>query len=566
MAEQAGSMFPDAGHKLGPYEILGELGGGGMARVYKAWDSRLHREVAIKVIDDRYAMPGIGERFLREARAASGLNHPNICTIFDIGEQDGAPYLVMELMEGETLKERIESGPVAADEILRYAAEIADALAAAHTRGIVHRDIKPANIFLMKKKPTGSTQAKVLDFGLAKVEPFASEEREFGAHLTTMGATVGTVSYMSPEQARGERLDARSDLFSLGIVMYEMATGTLPFTGATSALVFVELLGLKAPESIRKLNGEIPEDLERVIFKLLAKNPKARYQTAVELCDELRDLSEARSGWLTRMKSPPPPIPAPVTSSAAGPKQAPPVLMPRAEAERAKLEREEKPRSAGVSPYALPARPGDPQAVRANARKRRDSSEQRQAEHNREASPEHGTIPEAPLPQIGVMKSGRTSIATSPRVTYPGIAPYASHSGAHRAAEAPLGADGLLGTIPAGGNTDAAAPFGISREHEGVGPGRRRSTAASPIGSHAKEVQPDPFDNPDETDFAFGGGISWTWIALVVLLVLVLAILAAWHFGLIGGTLQTRGVLLLVTQIKRPGWLNRDRRAEEQHE
>ena len=272
-------MFPEAGEKLGPYEILGELGGGGMARVYRAWDGRLHREVAIKVIDDRFSMPGIGERFLREARAASGLNHPNICTIFDIGEQDGAPYLVMELLEGETLRERISVGGISVEDILRYGAEVSDALAAAHARGIVHRDVKPANIFLVKK-PNGSAQAKVLDFGLAKIEQYASEERDFASHLTSMGATVGTVSYMSPEQARGEKLDARSDLFSLGIVMYEMATGQLPFQGNTSALVFVQLLGQMAPEAVRKLNGQIPPDLDQLIMKLLSKNPRGRYQSA----------------------------------------------------------------------------------------------------------------------------------------------------------------------------------------------------------------------------------------------------------------------------------------------
>ena len=296
-------MFPETGERLGPYEILGGLGGGGMARVYRGWDSRLHREVAIKVIDDRLAMPGIGERFLREARAASALSHPNICTIFDIGEQDGAPYLVMELLEGETLRERISERKIPVDEILRYGAEVADALGAAHARGIVHRDIKPANIFLVKRA-NGTGQAKVLDFGLAKIEQFASEEREFVSNLTTMGATVGTVSYMSPEQARGEKLDARSDLFSLGIVMYEMATGQLPFRGNTSALVFVQLLGQMAPEPIRKLNGEIPPELEQVIMKLLAKSARARYQSATELTDELQDLAEQKSGWLTRLKTP----------------------------------------------------------------------------------------------------------------------------------------------------------------------------------------------------------------------------------------------------------------------
>lgn len=291
-------MIPQAGERLGPYEILGELGGGGMAKVLRAWDGRLHREVAIKLIHDRYAMPGIRERFLREARAASGLNHPNICTIFDIGEQDGEPYLVMELLEGETLKDRIAEGAMPVEAIVRYGTEIAEALALAHSRGIVHRDIKPANIFLVKK-PNGQAQAKVLDFGLAKVGLYESKSG-LSEELTTVGAAVGTVSYMSPEQARGEALDPRSDLFSLGVVLYEMASGQLPFKGSTSALVFVQLLGQAPPEPVRDWNAAIPKELEAVIFKLLAKKPKARYQTADEVCRALAEVTEKKTGWLAR--------------------------------------------------------------------------------------------------------------------------------------------------------------------------------------------------------------------------------------------------------------------------
>jgi len=206
-------MIPEIGQRFGPYEILDRLGGGGMGLVFRGWDERLQREVAIKLLHDDYAMPGMRERFLQEARAASRLNHPNICTVFDIGEQDRNPYLVMELLEGETLKERIERGALPADEIVRYAVEIADALTAAHSKGIVHRDIKPANIFLVTK-PHGRSQAKVLDFGLAKIELEARGRREsqvLKLGLTQAGSTVGTLSYMSPEQARGELLDARSD-------------------------------------------------------------------------------------------------------------------------------------------------------------------------------------------------------------------------------------------------------------------------------------------------------------------------------------------------------------------
>jgi serine/threonine protein kinase len=387
-------MFPEPGQKLGPYEILGELGGGGMAKVFRAWDARLHRDVAVKVIDDRFTMPGIGERFLREARAASGLNHPNICTIFDIGEQDYAPYLVMELLEGETLKARIGASAMRPEDILRHAAEVADALAAAHARGVVHRDIKPANIFLVKKL-NGTSQAKVLDFGLAKVEQYASEERKLAAHLTTMGATVGTASYMSPEQAKGEDLDARSDLFSLGVVMYEMATGQLPFQGSTSALVFVQLLAEKGPEPIRSLNGEIPADLEAVILKLLEKDPAARYQTASELCEELQDLADRRSGWLTRMKNPKEVEAAfPIASESQG---VPAALDLRDPASRPNY----------------PPRPADAPRVR--------------------------TVWEDPAskPPSGGrsgVRTGRSSIAANARMSFPTVAPYSGQTSAQMSA------------------------------------------------------------------------------------------------------------------------------------
>jgi eukaryotic-like serine/threonine-protein kinase len=298
-------MVPEIGQKFGPYEILGRLGGGGMGHVFRAWDGRLHREVAIKLLHDDYTMPGMRERFLLEARAASALNHPNICTIFDIGEQNRNPYLVMELLEGETVKDRIEHGALPAEDIVRYAMEIADALTAAHSKGIVHRDIKPANIFLVPM-PNGKRQAKVLDFGLAKIgleERGERESRLLG--LTLAGSTVGTLSYMSPEQARGESLDARSDLFSLGIVLYEMATRQVPFKGATSALMFVQLFSHN-PEPVRNWNESIPRDLEKVIFKLLTKDVKKRFQTAEELRDALVKVGSklGQGGWLSRSDIP----------------------------------------------------------------------------------------------------------------------------------------------------------------------------------------------------------------------------------------------------------------------
>jgi serine/threonine protein kinase/tetratricopeptide (TPR) repeat protein len=294
-------MIPEAGQRFGPYEILGRLGGGGMGLVFRAWDQRLHRNVAIKLLHDNYKMPGMRERFLQEARAASALNHPNICTIFDIGEQNGDPYLVMELLEGETLKDRIARGALMSEEIVRFGGEIADALAVAHAKGIVHRDIKPANIFLVTM-PDGRSQAKVLDFGLAKINLDVGggwESRTLD--LTMEGATVGTLAYMSPEQARGEQMDARSDLFSLGVVMYEMATRRVPFKGTTSALVFVELFN-HAPEPVRIWNESIPRELERVILKLLAKDRRGRFQTANEFRDAARKINGklGNGGWLTR--------------------------------------------------------------------------------------------------------------------------------------------------------------------------------------------------------------------------------------------------------------------------
>jgi eukaryotic-like serine/threonine-protein kinase len=294
-------MTPEVGQRFGPYEILGELGGGGMGLVFRAWDERLHRKVAIKLLHDNYLMPGMRERFLQEARAASGLNHPNICTIFDIGEQDGDPYLVMEMLEGETLKERIARGALSSEEIVRYSGEVASALAVAHAKGIVHRDVKPANIFLVAM-PDGKSQAKVLDFGLAKISlEVRGGWQSRALDLTMEGATVGTLAYMSPEQARGESLDARSDLFSLGIVMYEMATRRVPFKGTTSAVVFMELFN-HAPEPVRVWNESIPRDLERAILKLLAKDKRGRFQTATELRDAVVRIGARldRGRWLNR--------------------------------------------------------------------------------------------------------------------------------------------------------------------------------------------------------------------------------------------------------------------------
>ena len=294
---------PHQGRRFGPYEILSRLGGGGMGVVYRAWDERLHRDVALKILHQNYQPPGIRQRFQIEARAASALNHPHICTIFDIGEQDGDPYLIMELLEGMTLKERIACGAPPIDELVRYASETADALAAAHAKNIVHRDIKPENIFL-QRRPDGSHQVKVLDFGLAKVREGGSGARMARAlDITSVGLTVGTLAYMSPEQARGEPLDARSDLFSLGAVMYEMATRRLPFQGSNSATMLVELLRHE-PEPLRNWNESVPRPVEKLISRLLAKDRASRFQSAVEVREALRklDLKTSAGSWRRRSK------------------------------------------------------------------------------------------------------------------------------------------------------------------------------------------------------------------------------------------------------------------------
>src|ERR1700682_4865969 len=298
-------MSVKAGTRLGPYEILTAIGAGGMGEVYRARDTRLDRIVAIKVLPTHLAdRSELRERFEREARTIASLNHPHICPLFDIGQQDGIDYLVMEYLEGETLAQRLLKGPLPLEQVLQYAIEIADALDKAHRKGVTHRDLKPGNIMLTK------TGTKLLDFGLAKLKQEVapanvqlSQLPTANDPLTAQGTILGTLQYMAPEQLEGKEVDARTDIFAFGVVVYEMATGKKAFEGKSQASLIAKILETDPPP-ISSLQPMTPPALDRVVKRCLAKEPDERWQSASDLTHELKWVAESGSQIPSQMSAP----------------------------------------------------------------------------------------------------------------------------------------------------------------------------------------------------------------------------------------------------------------------
>src|SRR5512132_2230010 len=297
-----------SGTRLGPYEIVAAIGAGGMGEVYKARDTRLERTVAVKVLPSHLSTsPEVRQRFEREAKTISQLSHPHICALYDVGNQDGVEFLVMEYLEGETLSDRLVKGPLVFDQVLRYGLEIADALDKAHRQGIVHRDLKPGNVMLTK------SGVKILDFGLAKaVAPAAARSgvsltslptQQARAELTAEGTILGTLQYMAPEQLEGKEADARTDIFALGTVLYEMATGRKAFSGESQASLISSIMGSEPPP-VSTVSPMTPPAFDRVVRTCLAKDPDDRWQTARDVALQLQGIQQDRSAMLPRAAAP----------------------------------------------------------------------------------------------------------------------------------------------------------------------------------------------------------------------------------------------------------------------